>query len=59
MKNVFLAVVLLLALQGCIRLTADAGYWHQNEEDVVKSKHVRLDTQELLPLSKAPGSIET
>jgi len=44
---------------GCIRLSGEAGYWHQGPNDEVpKSKTVGFDTQNMVPGSNPPGKID-
>ena len=48
----------LLFLSGCIRLTGNAGYWHQGPNDEQpKSKQVGFDTNDYVPGTPAPGNI--
>ncbi len=47
---VLLALILAgLAVQGCVRVAGNAGYWHSDTEGQVQSKSVGFDTQQLVP----------
>ena len=50
--------IFFILLSGCVRITGNAGYWHQGPNDEApKSKQAGFDTNDLVPGAPAPGSI--
>ncbi|MBU9888950.1 MAG: hypothetical protein KTQ49_03655 [Candidatus Omnitrophica bacterium] len=51
MKRLMVLLALILAgltVQGCVRMTGNAGYWHSDTEGQVQSKSVGFDTQQFV-----------
>ena len=56
----FFLILIGTLFQGCVRLTGNAGWWHQGTNDESpKAKQIGFDTNDYVPGAKAPGNITT
>lgn len=54
MKHFVIVLVMMMFFSGCLRLSANAGYWHQNaDEDEPSGKQIGFDTQKLVAPSNS------